>query len=559
MRWSLTLTSPILSAGSQAVGCNVEALEEVPATQTLGPDSAGRSARLWIATNGDSLEISVLAEGLKDASNRPEYPEWYFHQHIVVFLNPNHDHATRWQYSIDDAGKIERNAAFTGPGEESGDGPIRKLEDPPEAQGLYTQLDEHRYFARLTIPAGALWTDPSQPVGFGLKVGFHEEVIVPPLEFPEPVAWSKDQPLTFADLYRSEPPIAIEAVDIPEPTWGGMPSEVILHVRRGSNAPTKGLVQVATVLPTDSEERQADTAWASDASTFSIKVPVLFSHRAKWANSFQDIARLKLSIWDENEKRCWSAEYPFGFDAGIIVRERYGLNKGSALPPRPEAGHPDFVNAYRAFVLARIPHYRPRTTREGTPSDFYLEDRAGEAHLDLSAADVLDQVAAFLTQRFPDWQDALCATALWIYNPRITRHSSSWARISGQSTAGTIPRLGGCFCGDTARLGGVLAEKIGQKLNVPLKGFTMGLRGHLTSMIETPIGRVLIDGMHGMFYHTLDNQRLATLDEMREQEQIAKRMWYYPKAHGHEFFYKNYTQVIRPLEERDLEWPSGQE
>jgi hypothetical protein len=37
-----------------------------------------------------------------------------------------------------------------------------------------------------------------------------------------------------------------------------------------------------------------------------------------------------------------------------------------------------------------------KTTREGAPSDFYLEDRDGEADLDLSAADALDRVATVI-------------------------------------------------------------------------------------------------------------------------------------------------------------------
>jgi hypothetical protein len=68
---------------------------------------------------------------------------------------------------------------------------------------------------------------------------------------------------------------------------------------------------------------------------------------------------------------------------------------------------------------------------------------------------------------------------------------------------------------------------------------------------------VVIDGMHGVFYHTLDNTRLATLEELREDKRIAERMWYCPRAHGHEFFHRVYNQEIRPLRLGQLRWPQA--
>jgi hypothetical protein len=66
----------------------------------------------------------------------------------------------------------------------------------------------------------------------------------------------------------------------------------------------------------------------------------------------------------------------------------------------------------------------------------------------------------------------------------------------------------------------------------------MGLRGHLTSLVETPVGDIVIDGMLGLWFHRLDNEQLATFDEMRQVSGIAERMWYAPRAGGHEFFHQ---------------------
>jgi len=250
----------------------------------------------------------------------------------------------------------------------------------------------------------------------------------------------------------------------------------------------------------------------------------------------------------------WRGEYPFGFDAGIIVRERYGPG-GRAVPERPEPHDPDFVRAFRRYVLARLPDYRPRTTRDGAPSDFYLADSEGKADLDLADPGWLGQVAEMLTDRFGRWDDALCAAAMWIYHPAITRHSSSWSRVSNRATMETLPRLGGCFCGDTARLGAAVAEQIGRLTGEALRAWSLGLRGHLCTLVATPAGRVVIDGMTGLWFHTLDNARLATLEEMRAERQIVERMWYCPRAHGHEFYYGVDTQIIRDWRGGALTYP----
>ncbi|MHC4718730.1 MAG: hypothetical protein ACYS5V_17330, partial [Planctomycetota bacterium] len=225
----------------------------------------------------------------------------------------------------------------------------------------------------------------------------------------------------------------------------------------------------------------------------------------------------------EAGEALWAAQYPFGFDAGIIVRERYGP-RGGDPPARPEPDDDDFVGAFRRYVLARLPDYRPRTTRDGAPSDFYLADAAGGADLDLADPGWLGRAAEMLADRFGRWDDALCAAAMWIHHPAVTRH---------------------------ARLGAALAERIGRCLGVDLRAHSLGLRGHLCTLVSAPAGRVVIDGMMGLWFHALDNSRLATLEEMRADRRIAERMWYCPRAHGHEFFYGVDNQIIR-------DWPRGE-
>ncbi|MBM4035829.1 MAG: hypothetical protein FJ291_29160 [Planctomycetes bacterium] len=558
MRWSIVLESPSVSALA-------------PEPLQLGPDPDGRRASVAIEASDAGLQFTATAEG-RPGLPRPPYPEWYFRDHLVVFLNPGHDHATRWLYAVDDAGAVVREAAWIAPGEEPGDHPSRALPEPPAAEGEFRRLGDGRFWARLRWSVAL----PSQPLGVKIKVGFHEEVVPRPLVWPQQPAWMDDLPLSFGDLVGPQagclchqPLVVVKSLEFREPAWGGEPSLVVMRMAVAPGGPQEGLAEVVTILPEDSEQAQPPVAWRAGPSGIAeVALPVVFPHRAKWASDVRLTARLRLTIRDGGGQTLWAAEYPFGFDCGIIVRERYGArvsdcglkseirNPKSEMCPRPAPSAPDFLDRHRAYILSRLPDYRRRTTREGEPSDFFLEDARGGEHLDLMAADALDQAAAMLARRFPDWQDALAAAALWAYHPSITRHSSSWSVVASQAAVGTIPRVNGCFCGDVARLVAALAEKVGERLGLPLRGYTLGLRGHLSTLVETPLGRVVLDGMLGHAYLTLDNTRLATLDEMRANGEIVCRLWYCPRAHGHEFYLGVRNQILQPWREGPLAFPS---
>ena len=540
IRWSIQLASP-------AVIANGQALPELS-------DVEGRSAAITISRDGQAVEFVAEARG-RPSRVRPAHPEWYNRAHLVVMLDPGHDHATQQSYGVDDSGTVHASASWVAPGEEPGDRTAYGLDDPTPGEGSFQQLGEDAFRATLRLPAGQVWADADRPAGLRVKVGFHEECIPTPLRWPATMAWAGDDPLAFGDLYRCEPPLRVDQIDIASPAWSE-PVELAVRGSVSGGAPRSGLCRARSILPGDSEEASEPVAWRAEAGQFEACPVVRFSHRGKWATDMASTGALELAFTDDAGAALWTGCYPFGFDLGIIVRERFGP-RGTQPPPRPEPGDPDFVEKFRQYVLARLPDYRPATTRDAAPSDFYLTDPGGEAHLDLAAADWPERLADLLGRRFERWDDALAAAAMWIYHPAVTRHSAEWSRISGVVTARSIPRLGGCFCGDTARLGAMLAEELGRQYGVELRGLSMGLRGHLTTLVETPVGRVVIDGMLGLWFHALDNTRLATLEEMRSDRRVVERMWYWPRRHGHEFFHGYHEQIIRRWDNGALEFPPG--
>ncbi len=61
--------------------------------------------------------------------------------------------------------------------------------------------------------------------------------------------------------------------------------------------------------------------------------------------------------------------------------------------------------------------------------------------------------------------------------------------------------------------------------------------------------------MLGLWFHTLDNTRLATLDEMRAERRIVERVWAMPRRPSHEFFFNVHDQIVRPWTVGSLRWP----
>ena len=53
----------------------------------------------------------ATAPASSDPAAAPAFPEYYFRRHFIVMFDPLHDHATRWQYSIDDTGAVAATSA----------------------------------------------------------------------------------------------------------------------------------------------------------------------------------------------------------------------------------------------------------------------------------------------------------------------------------------------------------------------------------------------------------------------------------------------------------------
>lgn len=561
-RHALALASPTWTAAAAPAG---------PPAETWPDDgwvavrhAAGHRVRFRAALTAELLELAAEVEAPAGFVDRSElHPEWYLREHVLFFLDPGNGHLVRRMVAVGRDGRVECEDILHFMGEEVGDVQKAKLEAPPLAPAVAVAATAAGWRVRIAIARATLGLRDGGPEG-GVPIGLHArysctgDELHEPAHWPPAAPWWSDNPFTFADLLPAGAPLAVEHVDFGEPVWrtGPVGSQLALIARLAAGTPRTGRCRV-TVVHADGQGASVDHPWRARGRTLRLDVPVDYPFTSKWTtHALARNAHVGVDLLDAAGRLLWHGSWPFGFDGGVIVREPYGrIPDRAPWNRRPAPERPDFVDAHRAWLLTQLPAWKPRTTRQGAPSDFFLQARRREDSIDLMRPTVLRDLARLIRRRFSDWQDGLCAASLLLHHPCLTVHSPVWAKPAATADCPSILRLGGCFCSETARLAAALADELGRLYRVPLRGAVLGLRGHLTGIVDTPLGEVLIDPMLGLWYHTLDNRRLATLAEMREDARIATRMWTLPEARGHRFFDGVRNQVKRPPAASTISYP----
>lgn len=529
-----------------------------------------------VACTGRVLEIAAeILPPVRPAAPHVPMPEWHLQDHVVIFLDPAHDHTTQRMVAVLRTGELKTQDTWFLNGEEVSDTQTVPLKLPalrPECQVRERSDGGWRFrlrvkLAQLRRQPGVLF--PAGPLGLRIKMACAGAVIHDAPAWPTTDPFWKDGPFGFGDVYgpstggaaQAQAQVRVTALDFGAPVWntGALCSRLKLSTELGGRKLRAGRVRV-TLTDTVGGSRTQAVEWSAGRGArprVRVTVPTPYPFTAKWAPDIRRIARVGITIEDSRGRVLWQAGFPFGFDAGVLVREPFGLKQGRKTLARPQPADPDFVDRFRAWLIARLPAWQWRTTRNGAPSDFFLAAARSRDSLNLMSPTVFTDLARLIHRRFPDWQDGLCAAAMALHHPCLTVHSTTWARIAGTAHTDTVLRLGGTFCSDDARLAARLADELGRLYRVPLRGFELGLRGHLTGLVETPVGEVLIDPMLGLYYHTLDNTRLATLAEMRQDPRIHQRMWALAFSNGHEFFHGVNNQIKRPWLNGPTRFPPG--
>lgn len=524
----------------------------------------GVRGRFRVALTRDSLELAGEIREPRGWEKRwgCQHPEWYYRDHVVLLVDPGHDHTTRRMVAVLRDGQVCNEDAWHLDGEERADVFRSELKMPPLQARVQVSETGRGWRVLVRVPrrrlAGlggrlALRT----PLGLQLRMGVGGAVLKPAVCWPPADPQWGDGPFAFGDVVERGAGLTVTGMDFGKPVW--QTGDVTSRLKLGGRVRRKGMTGTCSVTITGTDGGCETTvhAWRAAGRDVQMTVPIGYPFASKWAPDCLRIARVGVAMLGADGRLLWHASYPFGFDAGIIVREPFGLmGRGVAGRRRPNPDDPAFVDRYRAWLLRRLPDWRWTTTRQGAASDFYLKAGRREDDVDLMRPDVMAVLARLVHRKFSNWQDGLSAASMLLHHPCLTVHSSVWNRLAGIADAPTVLRLGGCFCSETGRLAALLAEALGPLYGVKLKGFTLGLRGHISGLVETPVGDVLVDPMLGVCYPALDNRRLATLQEMQADPRIAARMWALPRSkEGAAFFGGAQAPIKRELAEASLVYP----
>jgi hypothetical protein len=256
-------------------------------------------------------------------------------------------------------------------------------------------------------------------------------------------------------------------------------------------------------------------------------VPYELDRRAKWSNNCQLDAQLHI------QAGAWRGSFPVSFDHGLIPRDRLGGGKNLK---RPAPSDPDFVRKLDDWFLGKLPALR-RVKENG----YWLV--SDEYKIDLLRDDVADRINAMLLEIFPDPADYLCGLVVLLGSPVGPLHSTAYGSSSGYIRPEDMWAFGRGFCGTNAGLFSRMAEKAAKTLGQDWKFFYAGLEGHVVAAVRWNNEYYAFDAMAGKFFFTLDNTRMATLQELQEVREISYRVDCFNRTDENEFYFGRKVQM----------------
>ncbi len=437
----------------------------------------------------DKLIIEHLADGDKIITSKDN---WYYNSHFVFHFDFKHDHQHQYEIAVDHDGGI-LHIAYT-------------LAVPSEEKEalLKTELDVPDYGirakpGRLEIPLNII---KSNVIGINVTAVLGDNPVY------TASLCKHSAPLYFADLYLEKIP-KVHSINFHYPEWA------LHHIKIEAEAEKP-------VIKTSFRDNSFET-------TNKYHVPCQFDAIAKWNPTLTSDPTLKISV----DK--WEATFPVSFDHGIIPRDLMGKKEDSI---RPATDDPNFPEKMRKYYLAMLPNLK-RVIDNG----YYL---VSDNHkIDLLGDTVIEDLNTIISDIFSDPIDALCGISALIGSAAGILHSAPCSKVCGQIHPNDIFALGKGFCGDVANLLGLMAEKIAPHYGLDWKSYYVDLAGHVVCAIEWDKKFYILDPMVGKFFYTLDNTRLATLDEMCKIPEITYRVDCYNKTYDHEFYVRRKIQLAK--------------
>lgn len=228
---------------------------------------------------------------------------------------------------------------------------------------------------------------------------------------------------------------------------------------------------------------------------------------------------------DEGGQRTYKAQFAAGHNprhGGACLILKHGVRWFDSPPPRnPDPGTPDFPAAKRRYVLWHLPDFPEPGWWGGPQRDWILRDRRSPLEVNLLADDAFEQLGDAVAERFGTDADRVVAATmlvhrLMIYSPTGRNFAQFLNPIGALRQAATI------CSGFTCVAHGLFSALPRMDGGRGYESLYAAAHHHTIISVKVDGLWTLVDPTLGAFHYTRDHLRLASVEELVADPELAE-------------------------------------
>ncbi len=563
----LLVSEPLENEGSPAEKITIDGELNDPAWSSAGKtddlvtlkslERPSAKTELLVTHDTDAIYFGFrcqVAPGKKAPASEQDGQQ---QERIDVYFSPTNDHTRYMRVQLAPAGDARVFAGYLLRGELPADRMAGEKEIEPSSPLRYaTSQQETHWQAEVAIPRSLL---SGAAASTETSVGFNV-VRRMPLSATS-VAWacaaeqSDVAPVEFGRLSLAQPVATVTSIDFGQPTWGA--NHVTMTLRNNTDQELSLKLRSQVFLPIEDaviDEAEVPVTIPANQEA-EATVPFTLSWRGRWPMQVENFQRVFLSAETDNA-RIYATSFPVSHNYGLIAEETYGRDSNAS---NPAPNDKDFLARKRDYILGRLPSFSRRMSKTNSGYEIALTADDGSIEFDLMQPGVMQRIADWLHGQYDTDIDRMLGAMFFVHQRNVTRNSKIHQALNPLS----ILRSGGGWNDDRAWvLADIISRMKDEETGKPLRARCLSTKGHIATAVESipspqDVGdHYVLDPDMGVFYFSADNTRLATLREMRENQELSKRAHFNHRRHDREFYFRN-DKINVYDGERSRLWPAG--
>jgi len=475
---------------------------------------------------GIDLAVRCREPRMDEDHSAPEGVPLWKGDCVGLFLDYRHSHREYLHVMASPSGRIETALV------EAAQGNLRweKRHTTAEAPALECRVEmrEGEWWLMVSIPEASMPGRSDSVMGFFVhrarRLDFGRATSLIPFEHN-----TSHAPTMFADLYLPEAAqgLRVRGVDLGLPSYIGERAATVTIANEPDAARTLKLT-VTTYDSTNTEKRgvveekirQRHESSAAVTVAAGATVEARCPYRLATENLY--FARIRVAVTEDDGSAVYDGYNNFGFDVGAQIP--FVKPDDGGEPVRPDPSDPEFPARMREFIVRSLPRFVRKTTAQGAPSDFVVEAEDESVRFNLMEPGAFSRMAGYIESVFDNDEDRLLGCAYMINQPAFMTYvvRSSVVVAGGMSPLSQL-RFGSAQCGGFSTVCLALVRRMRSTSGQLFDGMALNCPGHLMTAVRRGDGHVIIDASIGNIFYTRDNSRLATLDELLADPELARR------------------------------------